>query len=276
VLSIESDTVLHTIDDAGVLTLTLNRPERNNAWNEEMEAAFHSHLLQAAESPEVRAVVLTGAGRSFCPGVDSQNLARSAAGDRSPSGEGRLRLYLPTLIPKPVVCAINGGCAGFGLVNALMCDVRFANEEAKLSTAFSKRGLPAEEGISWILPKIVGHAVALELLISSRIVTGREAAALGMVHWAVPPDELLAAATEYARELASNCSPSSMAVIKRQVYGDWEETLADAQQAARRQIHRMRDEDDFREGVGSLLEKRPAHFGPHTQAVDTTDLAMEP
>src|SRR5256885_2209850 len=251
-LHVDSETVLRDVDADGVLTLTLNRPERNNAWNVEMERALHQLLFQAAESVEVRAIVLTGAGRSFCPGVDSESLAQSADG-APPSTEGRTQLILPALIPKPIVCAINGACAGVGLSTALVCDVRIANEDAKLATAFSKRGLPAEEGISWVLPKMIGHAAALELLLSSRVITGREAASLGLVHWALPADEVLRTAVDYARDLATTCSPLSMVTIKRQVYRDWLDTLADARREGRRLMNELRLHDDFREGVQSFI-----------------------
>jgi enoyl-CoA hydratase/carnithine racemase len=274
VLSVDSDSVLHELDGDGVLTLTLNRPERNNAWNVEMERALHDLLFQAAASDEVAVIVLTGAGRSFCPGFDSQSLEQSAGG-APPSAQGRTQLYLPAVIPKPIVCAINGACAGIGLVTALMCDVRFANEDAKLATAFSKRGLPGEEGISWVLPRMIGHGAALELLLSSRPVSGREAVSLGMVHWALPGDELLAAARDYAQDLARTCSPASMATIKRQVYRDWTETLPDARREARHLMMELRTQDDFREGVQSWVEKRPPTFRHHTETLDPADFTLE-
>ena len=199
-LGVDSDTVLHDLDADGVLTLTLNRPDRNNAWSVEMERALHQLLFQASASADVRTIVLTGAGRSFCPGFDSQSLERSAGGS-SPSSEGRTQITLPAAIPKPIVCAINGACAGVGLATALACDVRFAAEGAKLATSFSKRGLPAEEGVSWALPRIIGHAAALELLLSSRPITGADAVSLGIVHRALPPEDLMPVALGYAREV---------------------------------------------------------------------------
>jgi enoyl-CoA hydratase/carnithine racemase len=272
-LHVDSDTVLYELSER-VLTLTLNRPERNNAWNVEMERALHSLLFQASANDSVVAIVLTGAGRSFCPGFDSQSLEKSASGD-GPSAEDRTQLSLPAMIPKPIVCAINGACAGVGLSTALMCDVRFADEDAKLATAFSKRGLPAEEGISWVLPRMIGHAAAMELLLSSRAITGREAASLGMVHRALPGADLLPAALDYARELAASCSPSSMAVIKRQVYRDWDVPLAYARLEGRRLMYKMREESDFTEGVQSLVERRPANFRPRSEVLDPKDYALE-
>ena len=167
---VESTTVLHEIDDVGVLTLTLNRPERSNAWNRELETALHDLLEQAAESDEVRAIVLTGAGRAFCPGLDAEELDRVSQPGESFDRAGRRPVQLPSFVPKPIVAAINGGCAGLGLITALHADIRFAADDAKITTAFARRGLPAEEAVSWILPRIVGHAVALDLLLSGRVV----------------------------------------------------------------------------------------------------------
>ena len=135
-------------------------------------------------------------------------------------------------VRKPMVAAINGGCAGIGLVQALVCDVRFASSGAKLATSFARRGLPAEFASSWLLTRLIGTGRAMDLLLSARTITAEEAVALGLVNWMRPPDELLPAAVAYARDLALNCSPSSMAAIKAQVAADWhrthDESLLDA------------------------------------------------
>jgi enoyl-CoA hydratase/carnithine racemase len=275
VVGVTSDTVLHDLDGDGVLTLTLNRPERNNAWTVEMERTLHQLLFQAAASTDVRVIVLTGAGRSFCPGFDSQSLEQSAGGT-SPGSVGRTQITVPAAIPKPIVCAINGACAGVGLATALVCDVRFASEGAKIATAFSKRGLPAEEGVSWTLPRIVGHAAAMELLLSSRPVTGAEAAALGLVHRAMPAAELMPAALDYAADLARTCSPRAMAAIKRQLYADWTRTLTEARNTARHLMNELRVHDDFREGVMSLVEQRPPTFPPYSEVLDPAMFPIEP
>ena len=266
---VESTTVLHEIDDVGVLTLTLNRPERSNAWNRELETAFHDLLEQAAESDEVRAIVLTGAGRAFCPGLDAEELDRVSQPGQSFDRAGRRPVQLPSFVPKPIVAAINGGCAGLGLITALHADIRFAADDAKITTAFARRGLPAEEAVSWILPRIVGHAVALDLLLSGRVVRGSEAAAIGLVHRALPGDELLPAATAYARDLAQHCSPLAMATAKRQVYLDWERSLPDSRREARRLVGVVkRRSGDFREGVRSFVERRPPTFEPLIEPID--------
>lgn len=266
---VDSTTVLHEVDDLGVLTLTLNRPERNNAWNRELEVALHDLFEHAAESDAVRAIVLTGAGKAFCPGLDTEELDRVSRPGESFDQEGRRPVLLPTYVPKPIVVAINGACAGLGLLTALYSDIRFAAADAKITTAFARRGLPAEEAVAWILPRIVGHAAALDLLLSGRVVTGSEAADIGLVHRALPRDEVLPGALEYARDLATNCSPLSMATAKRQVYLDWERPLGESRIHARRLVGQLKEQStDFREGVRSFLERRPAEFEPLVQPID--------
>ena len=181
-----SETVLMSVEE-GVATITLNRPERLNAWTAEMGVAYFDALQACDDSAEVRAILVTGAGRGFCAGADMQDL--QALGDGDLDGvevvsDDRPQTF-PTTISKPIVAAINGACAGLGLVQALMCDLRFAAADAKLTTAFSRRGLVAEHGISWILPRLVGPANALDLLLSGRVVLGEEAAGLGLVNRAV-------------------------------------------------------------------------------------------
>jgi len=266
---VDSTTVLHELDDTGVLVLTLNRPERANAWNPELESTLHDLLEQASESDEVRAIVLTGAGRSFCPGLDTEDLDRVSRPGESFERDGRRPMQLPSFVPKPVICAINGGCAGLGLITALMSDIRFAAEGAKITTAFARRGLPAEEAVSWILPRVVGHATALDLLLSARVVLGREAAVLGLVHRAVPAEELLPTALAYARDVAANCSPLAMATAKRQVYLDWERSLAESRADARHLVAALREQSgDFREGVVSYVERRPPSFAPLARPIE--------
>jgi enoyl-CoA hydratase/carnithine racemase len=165
-------------------------------------------------------------------------------------------------IPKPVIAAINGACAGLGLAFALTCDVRFCAENAKLTTAFSRRGLIAEHGTSWILPRLIGPARALDLLISARVVRGSEAAELGLVNRAVADERVLEVALDYARDVAANVSPASMATIKRQVYEALSSPLPDALQHANALMLDSFSKPDFAEGVQSFVEKRPPAFPP--------------
>ena len=255
-----SEVVLKSIE-RGVAVLTLNRPDRLNAWTGEMQRAYFAELDECAASDEVRVIVVTGAGRGFCAGADMDDLQALGDGSRQVSlpDDARPQTY-PLSIPKPIIAAINGPCAGLGLVQALMCDIRFAAESAKLTTAFSRRGLVAEHGISWILPRLIGPARALDLLFSGRIVLGPEAATLGLVNRALPSETLLEDTLAYARGLAVNCSPASMATMKRQVYSDLERALPDALAYADRLMIESFSGSDFTEGVASFIERREPRF----------------
>src|SRR5580704_7555123 len=247
----------------GVALITLNRPERLNAWTGEMERAYFGTLEECGAADDVRVIVVTGAGRGFCAGADMQDLQAIGDGD-VPAGEAferRPQTY-PLTIPKPIIAAINGPCAGIGLVQALMCDLRFVAAEAKLTTAFARRGLVAEHGISWILPRLVGPARALDLLLSGRVVLAAEAADLGLVNRTFAPEKLLEEVLAYARELAVNCSPASMATMKRQVYADLERPLTDALGQADRLMLASFGAPDFVEGVSSFVERREPRFTP--------------
>jgi enoyl-CoA hydratase/carnithine racemase len=254
----DEESVLFDAGTDGVGLITLHRPERRNAWNPGLERRFYQVLDAAERDPLVRACVLTGAGRSFCPGVDSQrldNLAGSPldlSGRRSPSFTLAFR--------KPLIAAINGACAGFGLVQALMCDVRFAARGAKLSTSFARRGLAGEYGVTWLLPRLIGPERALDLLLSGRIFDADEALALGLVSRVVEPDALAEAARAYARDIAANCSPTSMAVIKHQVLTDLDADYETGMRRAYRVMTRLAVGPDFREGMDSYVQKRAPRF----------------
>jgi enoyl-CoA hydratase/carnithine racemase len=258
-----SEVVQKTVED-GVALLTLNRPDRLNAWTAEMEHTYFGLLEECAASAEVRVIVVTGAGRGFCAGADLQELQAIGNGDleATPVANDRRPQIFPLSIAKPIVAAINGACAGIGLVQALMCDVRFAAEGAKLTTAFARRGLVAEHGISWLLPRLVGPARALDLLLSGRVVLAEEAQTLGLVNRTLAPERLLEETRDYARELAVNCSPASMATMKRQIYTDLERELSDALAEADRLMVESFTAPDFVEGVTSFLEHRDPRFAP--------------
>ena len=260
-----SEVVLIEVDQ-GVALLTLNRPDRLNAWTGEMQVRYFDLLEECACDDEVRAIVVTGAGRGFCAGADMSNLQALAGGDGSSrsSGEGvdDRPVTFPLTIGKPIVAAINGACAGLGFVIALMCDLRFAAADAKLTSAFARRGLIAEHGISWMLPRLVGPARALDVLLSARVLLGEEAAEMGLVNRAVAGQSVLEESLGYARMLASECSPASMAQIKRQVYEDYERGLSDALANANQLMLDSFSRPDFAEGVQSFLERRPPRFAP--------------
>ena len=250
----------------GVALLTLNRPDRLNAWTAEMERVYFGMLEQCGNLEEVRVIVVTGAGRGFCAGADMQELQALGNGEVDVDAQVALDRRRPQTFPlsigKPIVAAVNGACAGIGLVQALMCDVRFAAEGAKLTTAFARRGLVAEHGIAWMLPRLIGPARALDLLLSGRVVLAEEAQALGLVNRVSTPERLLEETLDYARELASQCSPASMATIKRQVYADLQRGLGEALAEADRLMFESFAAPDFVEGVTSFLERRDPRFAP--------------
>ena len=258
-----TEVVQRSIDD-GVALLTLNRPERLNAWTAEMQRSYFDHLEEAGASDDVRVIVVTGAGRGFCAGADMEALQDIGAGNlesAASQADARPQAF-PLGIPKPVIAAINGACAGIGLVQALMCDIRFAADDAKITTAFARRGLVAEHGISWMLPRLVGPARALDLLLSGRVVLGEEAERLGLVNRALPRERVLDETLAYARDIAANCAPSSLAAMKRQVYEDLEKGLTDAVDRANALMIDSLQAPDFVEGVASFVERRPPRFAP--------------
>jgi enoyl-CoA hydratase/carnithine racemase len=258
---ISTETVLYSVAQ-GVATITLNRPDRLNAWTREMGEGWSAALERAARDPEVRAVVVTGAGKGFCAGADI-SLLETIGGGAAVVGEERRVLPTEAIeVPKPVIAAVNGACAGLGLVIALCCDIRFAAAGAKFTSAFARRGLIAEYGSSWLLPRLVGTARALDILLSARVFLAEEALEMGLVNRVVAPDQVVNAATAYALDLATNCPPASMAVIKRQVYRHSATDLEAAVQESIKLMEESLTTEDFKEGVASYVEQRPPRFRP--------------
>ena len=253
------DLVLYAAED-GVATLTLNRPARLNAWTAPLGERYFACLTEADDDEGVRAIVVTGAGRGFCAGAD-MDLLQGRGDGMSPAAAQRPQTF-PLSIRKPIVAAINGPCAGIGFVMALMCDVRFAAAGAKFTTAFSRRGLVAEHGSSWMLPRLVGPARALDLLLSARVFLADEAQELGVVNRVLPAERLLPEAVAYARDLGRFCSPAAMADIKRQVYGGYEQDLERATNDAAALMVASFARPDSREGVTSFVQKRDPAFPP--------------
>jgi enoyl-CoA hydratase/carnithine racemase len=260
---------------ARVATVTLHRPERLNSWTGRMHAEYRALLERAAGDPAVRVIVVTGAGRGFCAGADMRALeAEVAEGAYDPalgddvampgygvSAEFDADFAYHFGIPKPIIAAVNGPAAGVGLVLACYCDLRFAARGAKLTTAHGRLGLPAEFGLSWLLPRLIGVTRAADLLLSSRVVLAEEAEQLGLVNRTVAPDELLPYTYEYAGRLATEIAPSSLAVTKLQLYRDLHRDAASSVREAGRHLDEMMGGADFAEGVAALTQKRAPSFG---------------
>ena len=256
----DRDLVLYEVDEDGVATVTLNRPERKNAWSLPMERRFFALLDEAATDPAVRVVIVTGAGRAFCPGMDVQRLEQNAQPGQSLNLQARVPMYSRRNMPKPLIAAVNGACAGIGLVQALICDVRFAARGARFTTAFTRRGLAGEYNLPYVLPRVIGLENALDLLLSGRVFDADEAKQLGLVSRVVEPEDLLDAARAYARDIARNCSPRAMAVVRHQVYGDLDRPFTEALARSYSAMEFFAGSPDFREGVASFVEKREPKF----------------
>ena len=267
--------VRYDVDDVGVATVTLHRPDRMNAWTGRMHAEYRSVLADAADDAGVRAIVVTGSGRAFCAGADTAALDVHVEAGEYVAGVDPTEMERPGFgvrpefdhafafhfgIPKPIVAAVNGAAAGVGLVLACFCDVRFAAAGAKLTTSAPRLGLPAEYGLSWVLPRLVGIGHAADLLLSSRIVLAEEAAAIGLVNRVVPADEVLATAQGYARAIATEVSPASTAAAKAQLYADLHGDVGTAVDVSERLLDELTRGPDFAEGVRAWQEKRPPRF----------------
>lgn len=259
----------------GVATLTLHRPDRLNSWTGRMHAEYRDGLQRAELDPEVGVIVVTGSGRGFCAGADSRaleghrerggydagtpdDLARPGYGVRT---EFDADFAFQFGLSKPVIAAINGPAAGVGLVLACYADLRFAVPGAKLTTAHGRLHLPAEYGLSWLLPRLVGLARANELLLSSRVFSTDEAFAMGLVNGLFSAEELLPRVHDYAVSLIQSVSPGSLATTKRQIYTDLHRDVGSSVEAAQALLDTMTTESDFREAVSAWLEKRNPDWG---------------
>ena len=249
-----------------IATITLNRPEKLNAWTEIMEGEVRAAMLEADKDNSVRAIILTGEGRGFCAGADMSLLQTVV--DQGSTGRiahthtgdfAQQYSYFPAL-SKPVIAAINGPVVGLGLILTLYCDLRLASDSAKFSTTFARRGLIAEYGIAWILPRIVGLPSAIDLLFTARAIDAAEALRMGLVNQVFPQDAFAAKVRAYVTELVSLSSPRSLRVMKQQIYEGLSQTLTEASQLTERELLKSLDCEDFKEGVAHFREKRAPRF----------------
>ena len=266
------EAITYEVEDP-VATITLNRPEALNAWVPRMDHEVRDAIARAEADPAVVGIVITGAGRGFCAGADMKGLGELAdrdpaeAGDDAASPEpveagdfaGRFTYMLAS--PKPIIAAVNGPVAGMGYPFAMAADIRVGTPRSLFVTAFAHRGLIAEWGLSWLLPKAIGPSAALDLLFTSKRVDGDEAYRLGLVNYLVDDDELLPFCRRYVEELAAKGSPASYAVMKRQIYEHQHRGLGAAETEAEQLMRDSFSRPDFGEGVKSFTEKRPPEFG---------------
>ena len=268
--------ILYEVSDA-VATVTLNRPEKLNAWTMKMGNEVQHAFRRADRDDGVRVIVITGAGSGYCAGADIGMLqglqtgdAAEVAGAPLPVEEDEVDASVPAAfrgpyshplgLRKPVIAAVNGVAAGLGLSYMLYYDMRIASDRARFGTLFARRGLVAEHGTAWLLPRLIGMHHACDLLFSGRLVTADEALRMGLVNRVVPHAELLPTVRQIATEIATQCSPRSLRIMKRQLYGALFTDLAAAMAEADREMVGSFTTEDFREGVAAFVQRRPPRF----------------
>lgn len=270
--------------DSGVAQITFNRPEKLNALTPAMLGVFFEKVDAAAIDPQVRVIVITGAGRGFSAGLDLSVIGSSKPGegggatrvDQAAPGEinrqwgddigpGLTRFFSGGwngLINsrKPTIAAVNGAAFGWGFILSLHCDIRFASKSALFNATFARLGVPAEKGVGWLLTRLIGTARTADLLYTARRFDGVEAERLGLVNAVLDDDQLMAHVTTYARTIAANAAPRSLAAMKAQIWTAIDDTYDEAFAAANREQDRAVATDDFREGINSYREKRAPVF----------------
>ena len=274
-MTIEYQHILYEIDGPAA-TITMNRPDQLNALTGLMQAEIRHALDQSERNPDVIGTVLTGAGRGFCSGVDMNDLSdMSEAGARTGSSHDHLKVdpgnpdddpnykSSPTYflgLRKPLIAAINGAAAGLGFSYATFCDMRFMERQAKIVTSFAPRGLIAEHGTSWMLPRIVGPSNALDIYWSSRRVDGEEALRMGYANRLCEAGESVTAAQTFLKEIAGTSAPMSIMMMKRQVYKHLNRELGESMEESNVWMDESLTRNDFKEGVASFVEKRAPDF----------------
>lgn len=266
--------ILYRVED-GVAVVTLNRPDKLNAWRGEMDRDVRAAMHVANDDPAVKVIILTGAGKGFCAGADMNMLQTIQSGDAGTSRSAVNALepwdkssnpnfqkqysWFPA-VQKPIIAGINGAAAGLGLIMSLYCDIRFAADTAKFTTAFSRRGLVAEHGISWLLPRLIGFANAADLLYSSRVIKADEALRIGLISRVIPTADFEREVMAYAKMLATEVSPRSLREMKREIWNAQFQSLGDAIEAANGDMPASFRSEDFKEGIAHFVEKRAPEF----------------
>ncbi|MEE4300397.1 MAG: enoyl-CoA hydratase-related protein [Pseudomonadales bacterium] len=263
----------------GVAVVTLDRPNKMNAWTGAMDAGVYQCMQAATEDDAVRVIVLTGNGRGFCAGADMENLLSIQAAAKEGSQDGgiasgaedrRIDKSVPAAfggrysyfasVPKPVICAVNGACAGMGMAIALFTDLRLWSSEGRMSTIFAKRGLIAEWGLTWTLNQLCNPAVAADLLFSARFVGAEEALRIGLANAVYPKETFMDDVMAYAKDMATNVSPRSLRVMKQQLWNDVFGDLQSSLDRAETEMKATFGTEDFKEGVAHFVEKRAPRF----------------
>ena len=266
--------ILYKVEDP-VAVITMNRPDNLNAFTNRMLAEIRHAMAAAEKDPKVVGIVLTGAGRGFCAGMDMgalnaissgttqrEDLSALAAEPGDPELGPNFQVTFSYLlsIRKPLIAAINGACAGLGFVFALLADMRFVERQAKFATAFAQRGLIAEHGASWLLPRMIGPGRALDILWRGRKFDGVEADRLGLAERLCDTGDALNQARAFVQELAANSSPASLRTMKAQVYRHLNMQLGEAMEESNTWMSTSLEQEDFSEGVKSFMERRPPSF----------------
>ena len=265
----------------GITKITLNRPDKLNAWTTVMGNEVKKAIEIAGQDKECRCIVVTGSGRGFVqapiwvtlkiylmeiskkrlksiPKIKPYQADKNLGPQILENFEGRFA-YMYNC-PKPIIAMINGACAGIGLIFTLYADLRFTTNEAKFTTAFASRGLIAEHGIAWLLPRLIGEAKALDLLLSARIFKGAEAESLGLVNKSLPAEKLETFVNNYTKHLAERVSPRSITIMKRQIRAAYSQTFSKSLEIADKEMFLSFEQDDFKEGVESFVENRAPQF----------------
>jgi enoyl-CoA hydratase/carnithine racemase len=256
-----------------VAIVTLNRPERMNAITGVLAGELKNAMEDAEHDPAIAAIVVTGAGKSFCPGMDMgvlQAAAQRKKDDNAAPPESPYQIDINhhslfgfmLKMHKPIIGALNGNCVGMGLSMALHFDIRVAGEGTRFSAIFVRRGLSVEHGSSWLLPRLIGISHAMDLALTGRIISAQEALTMGLVSRVVPDDHLLSSAIDLAGEIAANCSPTAMAEAKRMLWQHLDSNYQSATDDSTAIMFSMFKQGDFKEGVLAFVQKRPPRFKP--------------